>query len=258
MATTNDDPEARDRMLEAAEDLLQEQYGDGRAFDPVRAMHAVRAAADGYGVLEGQEPPEVPAEDVLAALTQLDEARAALDTLERDLTRAARTRGASWEKVAHALGLASKSSAESRFVRLERAAATYRGDRHPDLHRAERARDRAATAWCHANTPRLRDAVWSLACLNDQWPQLARTAASEQLVTWHHELDGPALAERLRDLQLILDAYGAELPAGTEAAAARDGALALLEEMRAARHGIPAAPAQRPVRGVGPNRSDPS
>lgn len=51
-------------------------------------MHAVRTAADRYG-LENAAQTEVPAADVLAALTQLDEARAALDTLERDLTRAA-------------------------------------------------------------------------------------------------------------------------------------------------------------------------
>ncbi|MFB6755483.1 hypothetical protein ACFCX6_31725 [Streptomyces sp. NPDC056353] len=236
MATN--DPEARDQVLEAAEELLLKRYGDGRTYlDPVRAMHAVRAAADGYGVPDGQEPPEVPAGDVLAALTQLDEARAALDTLERDLTRAARDRGASWEAVAHALGLASRSSAESRFVRLERAAATYRGDRHPEKHRAERARDRIGAAWSRANEARLRAAVWSLACLNDQWPQLARNAPAEQLATWHRELDGPALAERLRGLQLILDAYGHDLPAGGAAAAARDEVLQLLDELRDARHG---------------------
>jgi len=238
MATN--DHETRDQVLEAAEELLLKRYGDGRTFlDPVRAMHAVRAAADGYGVPDGQERPEVPAGDVLAALTQLDEARAALDTLERDLTRAARARGASWEAVAHALGLASRSSAESRFVRLERAAATYRGDRHPEKHRAEKARDRLQADWCVQNSRRLRDAAWSLACLNDEWPQLARTATSEQLDRWHRELDGPGLGERLRGLQLILDAYGAELPAGSEAAAARNEVLALLDEMRAVRHGLP-------------------
>ena len=236
MATN--DPEARDQVLETAEELLLKRYGDGRTYlDPVRAMHAVRAAADGYGVPDGQERPEVPAEDVLAALTQLDEARAALDTLERDLTHAARARGASWEAVAHALGLASRSSAESRFVRLERAAATYRGDRHPEKHRAERARDRIGAAWSHDNEARLRAAVWSLACLNDAWPQLASTAPAEQLVTWHRELDGPALAERLRGLQLILGSYGPELPADSPAAAARDEVRQLLDELRDARHG---------------------
>jgi hypothetical protein len=109
-----------------------ERYSGGRSWlDPVRVMHAVRAAADGLGAVTGEHIPEVPAEDVLAALTQLDEARAALDTLERDLTRAARTRNASWQEIADALGLSSPSSAESRHVRLQRDAATYRADRYP-------------------------------------------------------------------------------------------------------------------------------
>lgn len=59
--------------------------------NPMRAMHAVRSAADRRGFDDAQQA-EVPTADVLAALAQLDEARAALDTLEHDLTRAARRR----------------------------------------------------------------------------------------------------------------------------------------------------------------------
>ncbi|MDN3262863.1 hypothetical protein QWJ26_24265 [Streptomyces sp. CSDS2] len=229
------DPETREQLLQDAEALLREKYNGGRDWlDPVRVMHAVRAAAERYGP-DDAEQAEVPADHILAALTQLDEARAALDTLERDLTRAARRRGASWQQIADSLGLASRSSAESRFVRLERDAASYHRDRYPERQRAERARDRAGDAWARANAPRLRAAVWSLARLDDSWPQLARTASAEELAAWHRELDGPALAARLRALRLILDSYGAELPAGTEAAAARDEALALLEELHAAR-----------------------
>lgn len=44
-----------------------------------------------------------------------------------------------------------------------------------------------------------------------------------------------------RAVRLVLDAYGAELPAGTTAADTRDEVLALLEELIAARHGIEAA-----------------
>ncbi|MEV7282413.1 hypothetical protein [Streptomyces sp. NPDC093111] len=147
-------------------------------------------------------------------------------------TLAARHRGASWQQVADHLDLASRSSAESRFVRLERDAATYHGDRYP-----ERARDRAGAAWSRANEARLRAAVWSLACLEDTWAQLARTAPAETLIAWHRELDGPGLAARLNTLRLVLDGYGTELPAGP-AAAARDEVLALLAELRAARHGV--------------------
>lgn len=232
------DPEAREQVLEAAEALLRTKYGGGRDWhDPVRVMHAVRAAADRYG-LDDAEQAEVPADDVLAALTQLDEARAALDTLERDLTRAARRRGASWQQVADSLGLASRTSAESRFVRLERDAATYRGDRYPQKQRAERARDRAGEAWCRANAPRLRAAVWSLACLNDSWEPLSRTAPAEKLVSWHRELDGPGLAARLNALRHVLDSPGVEPPA--VAAAARTEVLEVLADLRAARHGVEA------------------
>jgi type II secretory pathway component PulJ len=235
------DPEDREQLLTDAEALLLAKYAGGRDWiDPVRVMHAVRAAADRYG-LDDQEQAEVPADDVLAALTQLDEARAALDTLERDLTRAARRRGASWQQVADHLGLASRSSAESRFVRLERDAATYRGDRYPERQRAERARDRAGDAWSRANEPHLRAAVWSLACLNDGWERLARTASAERLTSWHRELDGPALAARLKTLRRILDPVDGDLPAdGTPAAAARTEVLALLDELLAARHGTDA------------------
>lgn len=242
MATT--DPEDREQLLEAAEALLLAKYADGRPWlDPVRAMHAVRAAADGYDAAAGPEAPDVPAADLLAALTQLTEARAALDTLERDLTRGARQRGASWTEVAASLDLASRSSAESRYTRLERSAATYRGDRYPDKQRAERARDRAADAWIRAHEPRLRDAVWNFACVNDRWPQLARHATADQFAIWVREDDGAALAARLRDMQLLLDAHGDTAPT-PEAIEARDEALALLAELRAARHGLPAPGAE--------------
>ncbi|MFF5257157.1 hypothetical protein ACFY4K_34770 [Streptomyces leeuwenhoekii] len=59
------DPEAREQQMQAAEALLLAKYSGGRNWlDPSLAMHAVRAAAYGYGVPEGQEPPEVPGQPV--------------------------------------------------------------------------------------------------------------------------------------------------------------------------------------------------
>ncbi|MFD4178179.1 hypothetical protein [Streptomyces anulatus] len=251
------DPEAREQLLENAETLLLAKYGGGRDWiNPVRVMHAVRAAADGYGTLDDGKQAEVPADDVLAALTQLDEARAALDTLERDLTRAARKRGASWQQVADHLGLATRSSAESRFVRLERDAVSYRADRYPDRLRAERARDRAGDAWCHANTARLRGAVWDLATFNDTWPALSHAASTDELAAWVKELDGPALAARLRGLRHVLtdrvpDGASASHPLG--ATAVRDAALELLAELNAARHSVDPGRRNGPI---GPNGSN--
>lgn len=113
-------------------------------------MHAVRAAADRYG-LDGQEQAEVPAVDVLAALTRLDEARAALDT---------------WSVTSPG----------------PPAGAGPPGSRSPTI-----------SGWppherCRANEAPLRSAMWSLACFNDEWPQLARVACAEALAFWHREL----------------------------------------------------------------------
>ncbi|WP_330177521.1 hypothetical protein OG875_30835 [Streptomyces sp. NBC_01498] len=50
------------------------------------------AAIDGRRAYKGLQLPDATGEVILAALTQLAEARAELDALERDPTRAARTR----------------------------------------------------------------------------------------------------------------------------------------------------------------------
>ncbi|MFD4740201.1 hypothetical protein ACFWNR_05325 [Streptomyces virginiae] len=145
-----------------------------------------------------------------------------------------------WQQVADSLGLTSRTSAESRFVRLERDAASYRGARYPERQRAERARDQAGDTWYRANEARLRSAMWRLACFNDARPLLARVASAEVLTSWHRELDGPGLAARLKTVRPALDSYGAELPAGTATASARDEVLGLLEELVAARQGTDA------------------
>ncbi|MEV8331217.1 hypothetical protein OG501_37735 [Streptomyces niveus] len=90
---------ARRQATSAARELLKDRYNDGDDFvDPVPVMYAVRAAAYGYFTRPGEEAPEVLADDVLAALTMMDDARARLDALEHDLLRAARSRdGEGWE-----------------------------------------------------------------------------------------------------------------------------------------------------------------
>ncbi|GGZ84002.1 hypothetical protein [Streptomyces rubiginosohelvolus] len=227
------DPEVREQLLQDAEALLTAKYGEGRGWiEPVRVMRTVRAAADAHR-FDDAESAEVPAADVLAALTQLAEARAALDTLERDLTRAARRRGASWSDVADHLGLAGRTSAESRFVRLERDAASLHRDRYPERLRAERARDRAGDAWSRASERRLREALGGLSTFNDTWPELARTATSQMLSTWVRDLDGPGLAARLRILRVVLSRPvpdGAVASHPTPADELRLSALALLDE----------------------------
>ncbi|MET9399301.1 hypothetical protein [Kitasatospora sp. NPDC002965] len=158
---------------QAAEQLLRDKYGAGREFlDPLQVMQAVRTAACGYGVLPGDEPPAVPLDDVLAALTQVKAARARLDALELDLIGAARSRGGTWQQVADRLGFERRQAAEARTARLERAVHEL-GDRDPAEQRLVRARRRAADAWCTANAVRLDAIARRLAdVLHEAWPQL--------------------------------------------------------------------------------------
>ncbi|NEE39431.1 hypothetical protein G3M53_80295 [Streptomyces sp. SID7982] len=145
----------------AAEKLLTERYGTdddkryGGGLSGEKGILAVLRALGGYAP-HGQEPPEVPAEDVLAALSQIDEARERLDTMELKLIRAARTRKASWQKLADAMGLGTRQSAETRALRLERGARAYQG-RDVAAQRLDKARDRVEAAWCEEHADLIRD-----------------------------------------------------------------------------------------------------
>ncbi|WP_266815908.1 hypothetical protein [Streptomyces sp. NBC_01433] len=225
----------------AAEKLLTERYGDendaryGGSLSPEKAITSVLVAVGGY-VPHGQEPREVPAEDVLAALSQVDEARRHLDTMELKLIRAARTRGASWQKVADALGLGTRQSAETRALRLERGAQTYRG-RDVASQRLDKARDRAEEAWCVAHADRIREVAeqvydtsgaWDLQSLDHAGTRAELHAIGELLAT-----DGsPArLAARLSSVRYHLAPYSGETPkpTGKQAAAATKAVAALVE-----------------------------
>jgi hypothetical protein len=165
------DHERRRQVLEDAERLLRDRYGVGSDhLDPVAVMNTVRGRAFS-AARPGRPSPEVPAEDVLAALTQIEGARADLDALERDLIRAARQRRASWQRIADALGLATRQSAETRALRLERATARA-GGRDVAAQRLEQARQRSADAWCEAHRDRFREVGESLVDASGAWPQL--------------------------------------------------------------------------------------
>src|SRR5262249_54781893 len=57
-------------------------------------------------------------EDTLVALALVPGLRTHLDTVERALIEKAREGGASWARIAAALGLASRQAAEQRYLRL--------------------------------------------------------------------------------------------------------------------------------------------
>ncbi|MFC8899025.1 hypothetical protein [Streptomyces cinereoruber] len=222
----------------AAEKLLTERYGSeddaryGGSLSAEKAITAVVVALGGYAP-HGQEPPEVPAEDVLAALSQIDEARQHLDTMELKLIRAARSRNASWQKLADAMGLGTRQSAETRALRLERGAQSYRG-RDVAAQRLDKARDRVEAAWCEENADLIRDVAerfydtsgaWDLKNLNRIDIRATVHSIGELLAT-----DGsPArLISLLGSVRFHLAPYDREAakPTGTRAA---DAAQALTD-----------------------------
>ncbi|MYW08549.1 hypothetical protein GT034_09350 [Streptomyces sp. SID2563] len=177
----------------------------------------------------------------------MDDARTRLDNQELRLIRAARARGASWQKVADALGLGTRQSAETRALRLERGAQTYRG-RDVASQRLDKARERAEAAWCEENAERIREAAerfydtsgaWDLKNVNSLDIRATVHGIGELLAT-----DGsPArLAALLGSVRYHLMPYEGEKPkpTGKQAAAAQalTGVAELLAEQSAARHRV--------------------
>ncbi|GHI97982.1 hypothetical protein [Streptomyces olivaceus] len=247
------DPAKRQRVREAAEELLRERYAEGDYLDPIRVMQAVRAQAFGYFARDGEEAPEVPVEDLLAALTQVEEARARLDALEGDLIRGARNRKASWQRIADSLGAATRQAAEARATRLERAATSPSRDRDVHTQRGERARRRAVEAWCAAHLPRIRETAAALVDVAGAWPELADDfLAPLTLRSMDARLraedggDGAQLVEELESMRMRLLPYGKPPPEPSgeragEAARVRDVVKTLLDEVAQVRRETDAA-----------------
>ncbi len=119
--------------------------------DPVaQALELVRSVTG-----DGSATPE----EVLAALTLLRGLREELATWEPRLIGAAREGGASWVRLAPALGVASRQAAERRYLRLRTEGVENLEDTGEARVRAERDRragERAVTAWANENAGRLR------------------------------------------------------------------------------------------------------
>ncbi|MYS39110.1 hypothetical protein K388_07178 [Streptomyces sp. KhCrAH-43] len=238
------DHEKQRRTQEAAEELLRERYGrSGSLLDPLKVMREVRARALGYSSPDGQDAVAVPAEDVLAALTQIAEARASLDRLEHDLIRAARIRSASWQKIADSLALANRQAAEARATRLERAVESHRGDRDVRTQRRDRAQRRRVESWCREHETRVRAVADRLVDVAGAWPKLAEDAAASAYMD--------LLSKAANDVQRVdcLEVLHGQIapngrnreglepsgPQADEAALARDAVRDLLEELSAVR-----------------------
>ncbi|MFF9483020.1 hypothetical protein [Streptomyces sp. NPDC014733] len=208
------DSTKRRALKQAAEELLKDRYNDGRDIhDPAAAMKSVRAAAYGHHSTRGEGRSEVPVDDVLAALTQVEGARQQLERLELDLIRAVRARGTSWQRVADSLLLSSRQSAESRAMRLESAANNNHQDHDVAGARLQRSRQRAADAWCETHEDRIRAVGERLYDAAGAWTEMDTNV----LVASHmHQLgatlaaggSGPQLMQCLEHLKVTFAPYG--------------------------------------------------
>lgn len=188
----------------AAARLLQERYG--RALSPEGALDAVLSALGRRAT--GQKTQGVPADEVLAALAHVAEARENLDKRELRLITEARDLGVSWQRLADALGLATRQSAETRALRLDRAVHTSSG-RDVASQRLAKARDRAADAWCVQHEGRVRDLSERLFDTAGAWDMEAIGGTARVDLHALGELlasggSPVALAQRLESLRLHL------------------------------------------------------
>ena len=220
---------------------IQERYSSEREVEdatrlgytvpmPAReALIRVMAAAENPGRSYGYGPDEPDREDLLAALALVDEAREQLDNFELRLIRQSRQREISWTDIAVPLGMRTRQSAESRAMRLERAAITADGTRDVAQMRARRAADRDLEQWAVANEERLRAAAEALVDSFEAWTQAdiqSRVTLTSAVQLLSANLvagaGGPALWEELRRAAYHLLPYNrrAPKPKGDKAAAA--------------------------------------
>jgi len=208
---------------------------------PMQAREAlirVMAAAENPGLEYRYGPAEVDREDLLAALALLDEAREQLDNFELRLIQQSRQRAISWTDIAVPLGMRTRQSAESRAMRLERAATTGQGNRDVAQMRARRAADRELEQWATAHEERLRAAAEALVDSSEAWTQTdiespALLASYVQTLAAHlvAGAGGPALWQQLilASYQLLPFSRSAPKPKGDKAQAAAAAAHELSE-----------------------------
>jgi hypothetical protein len=128
----------------------------------------VRAVRDVHEVVRAARRGEVPADQLLTALTALRSVRDQLAAWEPELIAAARASGTSWVELAPALGVASRQAAERRFLRLRPSASgETTGEARVDAERDRRAGDRAVADWARRNSAVLRQLAGQVSALDD-------------------------------------------------------------------------------------------
>lgn len=134
---------------------MEQSHDAAAALDEL--LEAVRRAA-GAG----------DAEYTLEALSALRRTREELALLEPVLIAAAREQGASWARLAPALGVTSRQAAERRFLRLRpHADADLTREQRVQAARDRRAADRAVATWARANAAELRRLAGQISALTD-------------------------------------------------------------------------------------------
>jgi hypothetical protein len=114
-----------------------------------RALALVQAVLD--DVRQGSSA------DVLTGLEVLRHLREEIAAWEPELITAARSQGASWARIAPALGVTSRQAAERRYLRLRPSAGDLTtGEQRVRAERDRRAGDRAVVHWARENSASLR------------------------------------------------------------------------------------------------------
>jgi hypothetical protein len=118
-----------------------------------RALALVQAVLD--DVRQGAERDARP--DVLTGLEVLRHLREEIAAWEPELITAAREQGASWARIAPALGVTSRQAAERRYLRLRPSeTGETTGEERVRAERDKRAGDRAVALWARENSASLR------------------------------------------------------------------------------------------------------
>ena len=166
------------------------------------------------------------AAELLDALVRVRWAQAELAEIEPLLIGAARGAGVSWQRLAPALGVASRQAAERRYLRSTSAAPDQPGatrDERVQAERDRRAGSRAVTRWANDNTADLRRLAGQITALTDLGDE-----AADSVGRLHDALGDPDAAA----LPGLLAAAQPHLPGHPELAAQIDEVSARADRLR--------------------------
>jgi hypothetical protein len=167
----------------------------------VEAVRRTAAVGDAQG--------DSDATDALEALGALHRLRDQLDAWEPILIETARERGASWARLAPALGVTTRQAAERRYLRLrpgDQPGLTR--EERVQAARDERAGDRAVAAWARENASELRQIAGQVSTLTGL--STAGTRGAKALATSLTGDDPSSLIEPLADMHAhLVEDHGA-------------------------------------------------